>query len=74
MFYEVRILDSDGKVKKVLSSRKLSSNYWKGFYDKVKGKAPSRSRIFKRKVSNPKIPRNPNLDKMDDGYSLTDDG
>lgn len=74
MFYEVRVLDSEGKIKKVLSSKKLSSNYWKGFYDNIKGKSPSGSRIFKRKVRNPKRPRNPNLDKFDDEYSLTDDG
>lgn len=73
MFYEVRVLDSDGKIKKVLSSKKLSSNYWKGFYDKIKGRSPSGSRIFKRKARNPKISKNINLDKFDDEYSLTDD-
>jgi len=74
MFYEVRVLDSDGKIKKVLSSKKLSSNYWKGFFEKVKGKSPSGSRIFKRKGRAPKRAANPALDKFDDEYSLTDEG
>lgn len=29
MFYEVKILDQEGKVKKVISSRRLSNKYWK---------------------------------------------
>lgn len=35
MFYEVRILNRDGKVKKVFSRHELSKNYWKSFqYDR----------------------------------------
>ena len=32
MFHEVKIFDKKGKVKKTLSSKKLSKNYWKWFY------------------------------------------
>ena len=32
MFHEVKIFDKKGKVKKTLSSKKLSKNYWKSFY------------------------------------------
>jgi hypothetical protein len=29
MFYEVRVKDSKGKIKKVISSKSLSEQYWK---------------------------------------------
>jgi hypothetical protein len=29
MFYEVRIFDADGELKKVLSPKKLSNQFWK---------------------------------------------
>ena len=29
MFYEVKVLDQQGKVKKVISSKRLSNKYWK---------------------------------------------
>ncbi len=29
MFYEVKVLDQQGKIKKVISSRRLSNKYWK---------------------------------------------
>lgn len=32
MFHEVKIFDKNGKVKKILSSKKLSKNYWKSFF------------------------------------------
>ena len=43
MFHEVKIFDKKGKVKKILSSKKLSKNYWNSFFKidesiKVKGK------------------------------------
>ena len=43
MFHEVKILDKKGKVKKVLSSKKLSKDYWNSFFKmgepiKAKGK------------------------------------
>jgi hypothetical protein len=33
MFYEVRILDKNGQVKKVLSSKELSKHYWREFQE-----------------------------------------
>ena len=41
MFHEVKILDKKGKVKKVLSSKKLSKDYWNSFFkmaEPIKGK------------------------------------
>jgi len=43
MFHEVKIFDKKGKVKKVLSSKKLSKDYWNSFFQmgepiKSKGK------------------------------------
>ncbi len=32
MFHEVKIFDKAGKVKKVLSSKKLSKDYWNSFF------------------------------------------
>ena len=32
MFHEVKIFDKNGKMKKVLSSKKLSKNYWNSFF------------------------------------------
>ena len=32
MFHEVKIFDKKGKVKKVLSSKKLSNKYWDSFF------------------------------------------
>ena len=32
MFHEVKIFDKKGKVKKVLSSQKLSKDYWNSFF------------------------------------------
>ena len=30
MFYEVRVFDSRGQLKKVVSSKKLSNRFWRG--------------------------------------------
>ena len=74
MFYEVRVLDSKGKVKKVLSGKKLSNNYWKDFYDKVKAKSPMASKVAKnKKGSDPVNNRKAEPDKFEDEYSLTDE-
>ena len=32
MFHEVKIFDKTGKIKKVLSSTKLSNKYWDSFF------------------------------------------
>ena len=73
MFYEVRILDSKGKVKKVLSGKNLSTNYWNGFYDKLKAKSSSGSDTQKNKKGrDPVKSRKAGPDKFEDEYSLTD--
>ncbi len=33
MFYEVKVLDEKGKVKKVISSKRLSNKFWRGNND-----------------------------------------
>ena len=33
MFHEVKIFDKKGNVKKVLSSKKLSNEYWNSFFN-----------------------------------------
>ncbi len=33
MFHEVKIFDKKGKVKKILSSKKLSTEYWDSFFN-----------------------------------------
>ena len=43
MFHQVKIFDKKGKMKKILSSKKLSKDYWSSFYQmgepiKKKGK------------------------------------
>ena len=41
MFHQVKIFDKKGKVKKVLSSKKLSKDYWNSFFkmgEAIKGK------------------------------------
>ena len=48
MFHEVKIFDKKGKVKKILSRKKLSKNYWDSFYQmgqpiKKKGKKGGRN-------------------------------
>ena len=54
MFHEVKIFDKKGKVKKVLSSKKLSKEHWNSFFDntfsmsskkgKGRGKKPETAR------------------------------
>ena len=61
MFHEVKIFDKTGKVKKVLSSKKLSSEYWNSFFhnplsesmQKGKKQAPKhqKMRMWMRKAS-----------------------
>jgi hypothetical protein len=48
MFYEVKIFDEKGKVKRVISNKKLSAEYWNSFFNnqlrdaKKKGKGRSK--------------------------------
>jgi len=48
MFYQVKILDAKGKVKKLISAKDLSKKYWKQFENNLTGQATSS--LFKRKT------------------------
>jgi hypothetical protein len=51
MFYEVRVLNSKGKVQKVLSSVQLSHNFWQCFRDdesKMGFRAANNAKLFKQ--------------------------
>ncbi|MBT6717735.1 MAG: hypothetical protein HOB18_08900, partial [Nitrospina sp.] len=53
MFNEVKIFDKEGKVKKVLSSRKLSKDYWNAFFqmgEPIKNKGKKRSQQSTKNV------------------------
>ena len=56
MFHEVKIFDKNGKVKKVLSSKKLSKDYWNSFFQMGE---PIRS---KGKKGGQKSPKNVDFD------------
>ena len=56
MFHEVKIFDKKGKVKKVLSSKKLSKDYWNSFFQMGE---PIRS---KGKKGGQKSPKNVDFD------------
>ena len=53
MFYEVKVFDAKGELKKVLSPKKLSNRFWKegeqnliDFPDKEKGTANTDNKIY----------------------------
>ena len=53
MFYEVKVFDAKGELKKVLSPKKLSNRFWKegeqnliDFTDKEKGTANTDHKIY----------------------------
>ena len=53
MFYEVKVFDAKGELKKVLSPKKLSNRFWKegeqnliDFTDKEKGTANADNKIY----------------------------
>ena len=52
MFHQVKIFDKKGKVKKVLSSKKLSKDYWNSFF---KMGEPIKVKANKGKQKEPKI-------------------
>jgi len=52
MFHEVKIFDKKGKVKKVLSSKKLSKDYWNSFFQMGE---PIRSKGKKGGQKSPKV-------------------
>ena len=53
MFFEVRILDPKGKMKKLLSSRELSKRHWRTFENsipfKIRDKINEKTSKFKAK-------------------------
>ena len=49
MFHEVKIFDKKGKVKKVLSSKKLSNKYWDSFFHNPLSKAMQKKKGRGRK-------------------------
>ncbi len=53
MFHEVKIFDKKGKIKKVLSSNKLSTEYWNSFFNNSINEA-----IQKRKGRGKKTQKN----------------
>ena len=57
MFHEVKIFDKKGKVKKVLSSKKLSNEYWNSFFQN-----PISEAMKKRKGRGRKSQPNMNFD------------
>ena len=53
MFYEVKVFDAKGELKKVLSPKKLSNRFWKegeqnliDLTDKEKGNANTNNKIY----------------------------
>jgi hypothetical protein len=48
MFFEVKILDGKGKVKKVVTSRELSRKFWTNFQTST-GTGASTSDLFKKR-------------------------
>ncbi len=65
MFHEVKIFDKKGKIKKVLSGKKLSKNYWNSFF-----KNSFSDSIKKGKAKNRKPQKNENFDDENLGFSI----
>ena len=53
MFYEVRVLDPKGKLKKVVSSQELSKRYWNAFHESANSKETLKLEKAKKKVKQP---------------------
>jgi|SaaInl7_135m_RNA_FD_contig_51_1460350_length_686_multi_3_in_0_out_0_2 hypothetical protein len=45
MFYDVRILNAKGKLKKTLSAQELSRRYWKNIREQESGLNPGTSKV-----------------------------
>jgi hypothetical protein len=52
MFHEVKIFDKKGKVKKVLSSKKLSTDYWDSFFKKPLSETIQKGKDHKQQSQN----------------------
>ena len=59
MFHEVKIFDKKGNVKKVLSSKKLSNEYWNSFFQNPLSEAMKKKKGRRRKSE-------PNMDFDDE--------
>ncbi|HCK69101.1 MAG TPA: hypothetical protein DHW17_07450 [Nitrospina sp.] len=66
MFHEVKIFDKKGKIKKVLSSKKLSNKYWDSFFHN-----PLSEAMKKKKGRGRKSSENMNFDDETLGSSET---
>ena len=66
MFHEVKIFDKKGNVKKVLSSKKLSNEYWNSFFQ-----TPLSEAMKKKKGRGRKSSENMNFDDETLGSSET---
>ena len=53
MFYEVRVLGPEKKLKKVISSKELSKRYWKAFDESANSKEALKLGKAKKKVNQP---------------------
>jgi hypothetical protein len=52
MFHEVKVFDKKGKFKKVLSSKKLSSEYWNSFFNNPLSHAKNKGKDRGQKPKN----------------------
>ena len=43
MFYPVKVIDHQGRVKKYVSSKQLSQRYWKAFYKEMRSEKTSKA-------------------------------
>ena len=47
MFYQVKVLNSEGKIKKVISSKELSKRYWNTFFEDMSGDSAAKTASIK---------------------------
>jgi hypothetical protein len=45
MFYQVKVLDQEGKLKKVITSNELSKRYWNAFFDDANGDSKPKATV-----------------------------
>jgi hypothetical protein len=43
MFYQVKVLDGEGKLKKVVTSNELSKRYWNAFFEDANGDSKTKT-------------------------------
>ena len=52
MFNEVKIFDKNGKFKKVISSKNLSTEYWNSFFNNSLNEAMQKGKRLRKKSKN----------------------